>query len=65
MWRSVPILALVLGLLMSSGAIAGEAKAVIKVGITITGKDPNAKPVVAPAGQKSAVQSAGKPAFGK
>ena len=59
MWRSVPKLALAASLLLPSSAIAGEARAVMQVGITITGKDPRsaAEPK---AGQKSAVQPAAK-----
>jgi len=59
MGRSVSGLALVLGLVMPAIAVAREARAVLQVGITITGKD--AHSTAAPkAGQKSAPQSSAK-----
>jgi len=60
MGRSVLGLALVLAVMMPAIAFAREARAVMQVGITITGKDAHA--TAGPkAGQKSALQPAAKP----
>ncbi len=64
MGRSVSGFALVLGLVMPAMAIAGEARAVMQVGITITGKD--AHSTAGPnASQKSTLRPAAKPSAEK
>jgi hypothetical protein len=57
-------LALVLGLMMPAIVVAREARAVMQVGITITGKDAHA--TAGPkAAQKSVLQPATKPSAEK
>ena len=65
MWRFVPMVGIAVGLTMPAPAIAGEARAVMQVGITITGKDSRLTAPKAGAGQNSAPEPATKPASAK
>ena len=49
MGRMVAMLGIAVGLMMPAAAIAGEARAAMQVGITITGKDPHLHAATKPA----------------
>jgi len=65
MWRFVSIMGIAVGLTMPAPVIAGEARAVMQVGITITGKDSRSAAPKAGAGQRLAPEPATKPASAK